>query len=97
METSADDKYTSAGSIHVHLTMLRLRDYHGMFQGAKSNKNSNRGSHFRKQKQIISNDHTYFKTLPSEPAIHFWLLLLLTNNTSENNFRNINREYTRHC
>lgn len=30
-------------------------------------------SHFRRQKQIPSNDHTYFKTLPSEPAIELSL------------------------
>lgn len=56
--------------------MLRLQDYHGVcsstrhggFQGAKSRKKSHRG-----QKQITSNDHTYFKTLPSEPAIELSL------------------------
>lgn len=41
--------------------------------GAKLKKNSNRGSHFQKKKQIISNDHNYFKTLPSEPAIELSL------------------------
>lgn len=60
--------------------MLRLQDYHGVcsstrhggFQGAKSRKKSHRG-HISKQKQITSNDHTYFKTLPSEPAIELSL------------------------
>lgn len=61
--------------------MLRLQDYHGVcsssrhggFQGAKSRRKSHRGSHFRRQKQITSNDHNYFKTLPSEPAIELSL------------------------
>nr|XP_034320597.1 uncharacterized protein LOC105341150 isoform X2 [Crassostrea gigas] len=57
---------TISSPIHVN-KMLRLRDYHGRFQGVQS-KHSNRGAHFQKQKQIpvTFNDHNYFQTLPSD-------------------------------
>ncbi|XP_052680228.1 uncharacterized protein LOC128160995 [Crassostrea angulata] len=53
-------------SIHVN-EMLRLRDYHGRFQGVQS-RNSNRGTHFQNQITVTFNGYNYFQTLPSEPA-----------------------------